>query len=81
MLRFNRVPVWAGALPVAQRSYDLLLSQHVGKPSVPLVQAGDLVTAGQMVAKADDGISASLHTPVSGRVTAVTEKAITVEKG
>ncbi len=81
VLRFNRVPVWAGALPVAQRSYDLLLSQHVGKPSVPLVQAGDLVTAGQMVAKADDGISASLHTPVSGRVTAVTEKAITVEKG
>lgn len=63
---------------VKQKKFALPLSQHVGKPSVPLVQAGDAVFAGQMIAKANQGISAALHTPVSGKVTAVTDFCIEI---
>ena len=75
---FNRVPEFVGDLPVRQRRYALPLSQHVGKPSVPVVSAGDRVEAGRMVAKADAGISAALHTPVAGKVETVAKDRIEI---
>lgn len=65
---FDRIPEFIGDLPVRQRHYALPLSQHVGKPSFPVVKEGDHVEAGSMVAKAEEGISAALHTPVAGTV-------------
>lgn len=65
---FDKQAVFEGNLPVSQRVFSLLLLQHVGKPSIPVVNQGDTVSAGQLVARADDGISAALHTPVSGKV-------------
>ncbi len=66
---------------VSQEFYSLPLSQHVGIPSVPLVQAGDEVEAGQMIAKAAQGISAALHSPVKGKVLSVTDSYIEVKAG
>ena len=70
--KFDRAAPYKGKLKVKQSIYKLMLSQHAGKPSVPVVKAGDGVSPGQMVARADSGISAALHTPVGGRVSAVT---------
>lgn len=75
---FDRPTPFGGDLPVRQGLFRLPLSQHAGKPSVPVVQKGAKVSAGDLVAKADTGISAALHTPVSGTVTAVTDARIEI---
>lgn len=75
---YDRPAKYLADFTVKQTDFALLLSQHIGKPSVPLVKAGETVTAGQMIAKADAGISAALHTPVSGKVTAVTGSCIEI---
>ena len=50
------------------------LSQHIGKPSIPVVHVGDYVRTGQLIARADTEMSANLHASVSGRVTAIEER-------
>lgn len=47
------------------------LRQSVGKPSVPIVEIGDRVLMGQMIARADGFVSVPLHASVSGTVTAI----------
>lgn len=78
--RYDRMAQWAGDWETEQALYSLPLSMHVGKPSAPVVQPGDSVTAGQMIAKAQEGISASLHTPVSGTVTRVDGREIEIRR-
>jgi len=46
----------------------LPLQMHCGKPAIPMVQAGDEVTVGQIIARADGIMSAYIHAPVSGTV-------------
>jgi electron transport complex protein RnfC len=47
------------------------LSQHIGAPAVAEVAKGDKVVVGQLIAKAGGFVSANVHSPVSGTVTAV----------
>lgn len=75
---FDRQAPFGGDLKIRQKKFRLPLSQHVGKPSVPVVQAGAKVAAGSLIAKDAGGISAALHTPVSGTVTAVTGRQIEI---
>jgi electron transport complex protein RnfC len=49
----------------------LPLDQHAGAPATPNVQPGDRVLLGQPIAEPGGAISAWLHSPVSGRVTAI----------
>ncbi len=44
----------------------LPLSQHAGKPSVPLVRKGQEVARGEPIARADGFVSVPLHAPASG---------------
>ena len=44
------------------------LSQHIGAPSVPCVNKGDRVLAGQKIAEANGFVSVPLHASVSGTV-------------
>jgi len=76
---FDKPFQYKGDFSVQQEVFTLSLSQHVGKPSVALVTSGDMVTAGQMIAKAAEGISAALHTPVSGKVLDVTDSHIQIK--
>lgn len=78
---YNKPTPYAGTLAVTQPIFALPLSQHVGKPSVPIVAAGDTVRAGQMIARADEGISAALHTPFGGTVLAVSATQIEIKMG
>ena len=52
------------------------MSQHLGAPATPLVKKGDTVLRGQLIGEAAGFISAAVHSPTSGTVTAV-EKAAT----
>ncbi len=48
--------------------FVLLLNQQIGKPSLPLVQEGEEVRRGQLIAQANGDFSSPLHAPVTGRV-------------
>ncbi len=62
-------------LPVARMPfvarYTLPLSQNAGKPSRPVVKERDRVVRGQVIAEPDGFVSATLHSPVTGRVVAL----------
>ena len=42
------------------------LIQHIGAPAVPVVEKGEKVRAGQLIAKAGGFVSANVHSPFSG---------------
>lgn len=44
------------------------LSQHIGAPATALVQVGDKVRKCQLIGRAASGLSANIHSPVSGTV-------------
>ena len=54
----------------------LLTRQHVGAPAKAVVQVGDVVEAGALVAAADGAISANIHAPVRARVAAVSASTV-----
>ena len=47
------------------------LSQHIGAPAVPVVDIGERVLKGQLIAEAGGFISANIHSSVSGTVKTV----------
>ena len=47
------------------------LAQHIGAPAVAKVAKGDRVVTGQLIAEAGSFMSANIHSPISGTVTAV----------
>jgi Na+-translocating ferredoxin:NAD+ oxidoreductase RnfC subunit len=58
----------------------LPLKQHVGAPASPMVRVGDDVREGDRIAQAAPGISANIHASITGRVTVVGERSITIER-
>lgn len=48
--------------------YVLPLGQHIGIAAEAIVQKGEKVSRGQLIAKANGFISTALHSPVSGKV-------------
>lgn len=44
------------------------VSQHIGAPAVPVVKRGDVVKAGQLIAKSSSFVSTNIHSSVSGTV-------------
>lgn len=48
-------------------------AQSLGKPSVPVVEVGQAVKAGELIAKADGPISSNVFASVSGTVTEIKE--------
>ena len=47
------------------------LAQHIGAPATAKVAKGDKVLTGQLIAEATGFMSANIHSPISGTVTAV----------
>ncbi|KHT64400.1 NADH dehydrogenase [Photobacterium gaetbulicola] len=55
------------------------MSQHIGRPAEPIVQVGQMIEKGEMIAKpAADSLSVAMHASISGRVVSVAEN-ITIE--
>jgi electron transport complex protein RnfC len=57
-------------MPFAPRMI-LPLAQHIGKPAVPLVRAGEEVVRGQPIARADGFMSLPLHAPADGVIESI----------
>ncbi len=49
----------------------LPLQQHIGAPAAPIVEIGDRVLKGQVIAEPTGHVSAYLHAPTSGRISAI----------
>ncbi len=64
----NSLPIGAAPLP---RRLVVPLRQHIGAPARPVVEVGDRVLKGQMIGAADGFVSAAVHAPTSGIVSAV----------
>ncbi|MDH5407812.1 MAG: electron transport complex subunit RsxC [Gammaproteobacteria bacterium] len=52
------------------------LLQHIGAPLEPLVKPGDHVFKGQLIADSDANLSAPVHAPSSGTISAIEERSI-----
>lgn len=66
--------------PVTQCSIPehlvLPLNQNIGSPSVPIVNPGDNVLKGQVIAVAANEISVPLHAPTSGKIAAIADRPV-----
>ena len=54
----------------------LPITQHIGAPARPVVEVGDAVKGGQMIAEAQGPVSVPVHAPSSGTVTAIEARAV-----
>ena len=54
--------------------YYVSLSQHIGKPATPVVNVGDQVVEGQLIAEASSFVSANIHSPVCGEVVGIEKR-------
>ncbi len=67
-------------MPQVPPVVTLLLRQHIGVAAVPVVQAGERVERGQLVAAVPEGkLGAPVHSSIDGTVTSVTSAAIRIE--
>lgn len=56
--------------PLQQKAV-VFVSQHLGAPSTPVVQKGDRVKTGQLLAKAETFICANTHSPYTGVISKI----------
>lgn len=57
----------------APKMVAISFSQHIGKPSAPLVKIGDRVLRGQMIAESQGFVSAPAHSSISGTAKGVVQ--------
>lgn len=64
---------------ITTKEVKIKLSQHIGVPSIPVVEKGDFVEEGQQIAKVkENSLSLPCHSSISGRVLDVNEKYIII---
>ena len=69
----NQLPIKIAEIPA---QLIVPLRQHIGSAAEPLVQVGEKVFKGQVIADQHGNISATVHAPTSGTVTAIEERPI-----
>jgi electron transport complex protein RnfC len=58
------------SVPLPNKLY-IPLQQHIGAPAAPVVNVGDKVLKGQLIAAAQGNVSAAVHAPTSGTIVAL----------
>ena len=77
--KFDSLPEYKGE-DIDYARVEVLLRQHIGAPSVPIVQDGDKVERGDKIAESGDGLSLPLYAPISGYVTLQNGEKIIIDK-
>ncbi len=68
----NQEPITFAGIP---SELVLPLQQHIGVEADPIVEAGDIITKGQLIASISSmGLSANIHAPTSGKISAIEER-------
>jgi electron transport complex protein RnfC len=55
-------------------SVSIPISQHIGAPAVPVVERGEQVKTGQIIAKTGGFVSANIHASVSGKIAKISDE-------
>ena len=76
---YDKVAVLADK-EIAPKSVTILMSQHIGAPSVPTVKVGDTVRKGQKIADAREGLSVPQYASIDSKVKCVDDGKITIER-
>ena len=66
--KFDKVASFNGEFNDFNR-VEITLNSHIGAPSVPCVNDGDVVSEGEIIAKPGSGLSLPQHASISGKVT------------
>ena len=61
---------------VGIKRVEIPLAGHIGAPSIPTVKDGDTVEAGELIARAADGLSVPQHASVFGKVRVMSDRII-----
>jgi Na+-translocating ferredoxin:NAD+ oxidoreductase RnfC subunit len=77
--KFDKVGKYIGEQTDFNR-VEILLRQHIGAPSVAIVQDGDLVQKGDKIAEAAEGLSLPQYASITGRVTVYANEKIIIDK-
>lgn len=65
---------------MGQEIYRIYLKQHIGKPSLAWVSPGDIVKTGELIGRADEGVSLNVHASVSGVIVKVSGEYVDIRK-
>ena len=57
------------------------VSQHIGEPNIAAVKVGDYVSRGQLLAESSELVSAPVHAPTSGTISAIEERPVAHPSG
>ncbi|MBS0000168.1 MAG: electron transport complex subunit RsxC [Cyclobacteriaceae bacterium] len=55
-------------------SVSIPISQHIGTPAVPVVERGEQVKTGQVIAKTGGFVSANIHASISGKIAKISDE-------
>lgn len=58
---------------VTDKKVTLSTAMHIGRPSIPVVKAGDYVCVGTLIAKEAEGLSSPVYSSVSGNVIGISD--------
>ncbi|KZX59610.1 electron transport complex subunit RsxC [Halioglobus sp. HI00S01] len=73
-----RTPIAQAGIPA---QLILPLAQHIGAPAMPVVEVGEKVLKGQVIAEPVGFVSVPLHAPSSGLITAIEDRQIAHPSG
>ncbi len=73
--KFDKVAKYIGAQTNFSKA-EILFRQHIGAPSVPVVEDGATVAAGDKIADSAAGLSLPQYAPIGGRVSVYDDKII-----
>ncbi|AQS05190.1 electron transport complex subunit RsxC [Clostridium beijerinckii] len=60
-------------LPPLPETVTIPMSQHIGAPCTPIVEVGDIVKKGQVIATSEAFMHSPIHSSISGKVTSIAE--------
>ena len=73
--KFDTVADFGGEVKDFAR-VEIALNRHIGAPAIPTASDGDIVSFGDKIANAAEGLSIAMHASISGRVTLADGKII-----
>ena len=66
----------------SSKTVSILLSQHIGAPSTPVVNIGDKVFKGDLIAKVEDNkLGSNIHSSVDGVISDIRDNMIIINRG
>lgn len=77
--RFDKVPEFKGEQTNFNK-VEILMRQHIGAPSIPKVNVGDIVKKGDLIAEVGNGLSLPQYASIDGKITLIDNDKIIIEK-